>query len=537
MLSGGIRLALLVAAPLLGALAVHELRAHMRAALLVACGAVAACAGLALSLAGGVDGGGSVDRTFGTALPGVDLTARADSASIAIILVSAIAAVLALPRARVDHERLSGLLLCLAGSAAVAVAGNLVLESAGVELTAAGVLLVGGRHGPGFRSKVLVTAVIAAAGLSLVAVAGQLVAQVGSSDLSAIPPQAVGGAVAVPWALAGAVLLLSPLILVSSASGTREWAAVAAVPTGYLVLLRLEQTGGGSLPGNAAVMVGVIGALTAVVGARAALRAAVVGDAAWAAVGVVTGLLVSTFGGSLSADGFAVAGLFLGVELALMASPSWTRVPSGWSAPVGALIVLPGSATAAAALVSLGSVVGRGPTAFLQVAVFAGALAAAAAGVARCLVAPPPGWRPAHAGALLAVVAGLAGGLVPGAALRLIAAPLAGGAQSIAFDAAALQHPGADWAGGYYAAALLVVLGAITSAMVLAGEGRPARPTPTVAPPTRLHLALLLRPRRRFRGLGRRAWVAVHAVDQWLDVQPQLALVAVTAAVALFVVH
>jgi hypothetical protein len=157
--------------------------------------------------------------------------------------------------------------------------------------------------------------------------------------------------------------------------------------------------------------------------------------------------------------------------------------------------------------------------------------------VARRLVVPPRAWRPLPAGALLAVVAGLAGGLLPGAALRIIAAPLAGGAQGLDFDAAALQHPGADWAGGYFAAALLVVLGAATSTIVLVGEDRPIRPSSLPIPATRLQLAPLLRPRRRFRGLGRRASGTVHVVDQWLDVQPQLALVAVLAGVGLFVVH
>lgn len=537
MLSGGLRLALLVAAPMSGALLVHELRHRLRLAMAVAVAAVVGCSALAVSVAGGVAGGASVERSFGVAIPGIDLTVRADAASIAVIVIAALASALALPRALPDHERLTGLLLCLAGTATVAVAGNLVLVAAGCEVIATGALLLGGRRGPGFRTTVLLTAVIMAAGLGLLAAAAQLVAQAGSSDLAAIPANTVGGAVAVPWALAGAVLLLSPTVVVASLSRARDWPAVAAAPAGFLVLLRLEQTSGGHLPGNAALMLGIIGAVVALGAARAALRAATAAAAAQAATAVLSAVLVSLFGGDLAGNGFPLAGLFLGLELALLASVAWHRRPTAWSTASAALVALPGGATGAVVLVSLGSIVARGPAGFLQLSVLVAATVAAAVGVARRLGDGPWRWRPLSPGAMLAVVAGVVGGVLPGLALRTIASPLAEGGRPIDLDAGALQYGGAAWAGGYLAVALLLVLAAAASALLLAGDERPAPPVPAAPALTPPRLTALLRLRRPLRRIEQPALAAIHAVDQWLDVQPRLAIVAVAAAVGVLVLR
>src|ERR1700680_2687129 len=120
MLSGGLRLALVVGAPLLGAILVHEVRGRRRTALVVATLSVAATAALVASVISGVTGGESLEHSFGTAIPGVDLTTRADSASVVVVLVACLAALLAIPRLRGQGERLCGLLLCLAGAATVA---------------------------------------------------------------------------------------------------------------------------------------------------------------------------------------------------------------------------------------------------------------------------------------------------------------------------------------------------------------------------------------------------------------------------------
>ncbi len=223
---------------------------RVRAAAALALAAIAVCAGLTLSVASGVSGGGTFERSFGAAIPGVELTVRADSAAIAAILLACLAALLAVPRHRHDAERLAALLLCLGGAAVVAAAGNLALLGGGVEVVAAGTLLLRGRRGPGSRSAAILAGLLAAGGLALLAAAAELVAAAGSSDLASIPQGAVGGAVAIPWALGGAALILSAAVPGEGASPARDWAAVAALPAGYLILLRLQETAAGQLPGQ-----------------------------------------------------------------------------------------------------------------------------------------------------------------------------------------------------------------------------------------------------------------------------------------------
>lgn len=537
MLSGGVRLTLLVAAPMLAALVVHELRHRGRAAVAVTIAAIAACTALGISVAGAVAAGGSLEQTFGTVTPGVDLTVRADAASIGVVLVAAAASLLLLATLRADHERLAGLLLCVAGAAAVAVGGNVVLIGGGVEVIAIGALIVGGRRGPGFRTTVLLVTSIGAAGLGLIAAAAQLVAANGSSDLVAIPPGAVGGAVAVPWALAGAILVICPVATFGAPRGLPPWAAVAAAPAGYLVLLRLQQTAGGQIPGNAAVMLGLLGVLVAVAGACTALRARAVAEAGGAVLRVLTGLLLTLCAGSLASGGVMLAGIFLSVEVGLLAATAWRRDAGPWAAATVALLAFPGGAAAAVALVSLGSVVGRGPGGYPQLLVLVAAMSAAAVGVGRLLTRPLAGPRAVSPATLVAVAVGIVGGLVPGFALRVVAAPFAGGALGIDVDAAALQHAGADWAGGYITTSLLLVLGSAASARLLASgelsaaavvEERPAAPTRRL-PVVRARRAI----RRSVSPLRRGA----HAIDEWLEVQPGLPLVAVVALVGLLVIH
>ncbi len=536
MVSAGLRLVLAVAAPLLGAAVVHEFRHRARLAAVVATLAIAVCAGLTLSVASGVAGGGSIERSLGAAIPGVQLTARADPASVAVILIGCLAALLAVPARRHDGERLAALLLCLGGAAAVAAAGNLVLVSGGVEVVAAGTLLLRGRRGPGSRSAAILAGLIAAGGLALVAAAAELVAAAGSSDLAFVPPGAVGGALAVPWALGGAALILSVAVPGDGVSPARDWAAIAALPAGYLVLLRLQESAGGQLPGNAAVTLAVVGLAVACLGAYTASRATTLAAAGRSVVAVLTGVLVSLFGGSLATSGTLLAGLFLALELALVAAPSWNRRPSGLSAASIALTALPGGAALAVVAVALGTVAQRGVAAFPELAILTGVVTTAAIAGARAVAAPRRGLRPLLPGAALATVAGLAGGLFPGVALRLFATPLAGGAASVDIDAGALGAPGGGFAAGYFAIAAAVLLAGAAAAVVVAGdepiaavapEARPLRPPP---------LRPLLRVRRRSAPALRFVVAGLRGVDQWLESQPQTALVvgAAVAAVAWF---
>jgi hypothetical protein len=537
MLSGGLRLALVVAAPLLGAILVHELRARRRVAAAVALASVAATVALVASVVSGVSGGGSLEHNFGTAIPGVDFTTRADSASVAAILVACLAALLAIPRLRAQGERLCGLLLCLAGTAAVACAGNLVVVAAGVEVLAGGTLMLRGRRGAGLRSVALLAAVICVSGLALVAACAQLVGEAGSSDLAFIPQGAIGGALAVPWALGGVGLLVSVALPGDAASPARDWAAVGALPSGFLVLLRLQQSAGGQVPGVTAVTLAAIGALVATAAAVAALRAGTLAAAGRAIVAVLTGLLVSMFGGSLAVSATVTAGLFLGLEIALVAAPSWSRRPSAWSAASMALLALPGGAMFAVVAVALGAVAQRGVVAFPQLAVLVAVVAAAAIAAARALAASPRTWRPAVPGAVLAVAAGFAGGLVPGLAMRQVAAALAPGAVPVDLDAGALQVAGAGFAGGYFAlAAATLLAAAAAAAVVAAGDPVPAA-TPLVQPAGMPRLGLLLTARRRSRPATRRVTTGLYTLDKWLEAQPQLPLFVGAAALAVLLFH
>jgi hypothetical protein len=530
-LSGGLRLALVVAAPLLGAMLVHELRGRRVAGLATALAAITACAALAASVAGGVTGGGSVEHTFGGAIPGVEFTTRADSASVAAVLLACLAALLAVARRRDERDHACGMLLCLAGCAAVAMAGNLVIAVAGVEVIAGGALLAGGRSGAGTRSSRLLVGAIGGAGLALVAAAAQLVAGAGSSDLAAVSPTVIGGAVAVPWAICGATLVLCAALPVRRGSGA-GWAAVGALPAGFLLLLRLQQSTGGQLPGIASTTLAVAGGAAGLVAAVAALRARTLAAAGRAAVAVVASVLVSLFGGPLQGSGVLVAGLFVALVVALLAAPAWAERPTAWSLVSVAALALPGGTAIAATVVGLGAVVHRGTGGFPQLLVLCVALAAAAVAAARRLAVSPGQWRPVQPGAVIAVAAGVVGGLVPGLAMSHVAVALAGGATSVDLDAGAIQVPGAGFAGGYITlAAVILVVAAASAALLVAGEPVGA-PVASVQPTPMPSLALMLAARRATLPGTRRLSAALEGVDHWLEAQPRLPLFLGAAALA-----
>jgi hypothetical protein len=531
--SAGLRLVLAVAVPLLGAVTAHEVRSKSRLSVAVAVGSIVACAALTATIVSGVSGGSVVERSLGSAIPGVDLTARADNASVAVIFIACVAALLAIPRQRGNGERLAGLLLCLSGTVAVAAAGNLVLVAGGVEVVAAGTLLMRGKSGPGSRSTAILACLLGAAGLALVAAAAQLVSAAGSSDLALVSPGAIGGALAIPWALGGAALMLAPGLLgQGGGSPARDWAAVGALPSGYLVLLRLQESAGGQLPGNASVALAVTGGAMALIAALSVRRAVSLAAAGRAAIAMFAGVLVSLFGGPLATGGMVLAGLFLAIELALLASSSWDRRPSGWTAASTAVAALPGGIAFAVAAVGLGTVAHRGVVALPQLVVLSGVLAVAAVGVARALSVPRRTWRPVHPEAVIAAAAGLAGGLVPGLALRFAAVPLAGAAPGIDLDAGSLALPGGGFAGGYVAVAAVVVLMAAGAAIVVAGEDRIAEgvlePRALPAPP----IGRLLTLRRRTAPAVRVAARFVDSLDAWLESQPQVPLFVGAAVLA-----
>jgi hypothetical protein len=246
----------------------------------------------------------------------------------------------------------------------------------------------------------------------------------------------------------------------------------------------------------------------------------------------MAGVLVSLFGGSLAAVGTVLAGLFLSLELGLVAAPSWGRRATAWSAASLALVALPGGAAFAMVSIGLATVAHRGLVAFPQLLVLSGVLAAAAIAAARALAVPHPRWRPAVPGAVLASAAGLAGGLLPGLAVRYVAAPLAGGAAAIDLDAGALGVPGGGFAAGYIGVAAMVVVLTAASAIVVAGEepiAEPAAQVHALRPP---RVRFLLRVRRRSAPAVVAIASAIRLLDAWLDSQPQVPLFVGGAALA-----
>jgi hypothetical protein len=175
--------------------------------------------------------------------------------------------------------------------------------------------------------------------------------------------------------------------------------------------------------------------------------------------------------------------------------------------------------------------------AFPQLAVLVAVVAAAAIAAARALAASPRTWRPAVPGAVLAVAAGFAGGLVPGLAMRQVAAALAPGAVPVDLDAGALQVAGAGFAGGYFALAAATLLVAAAAAAVLAaGDPVPAA-APLVQPAAMPRLGLLLTARRRSLPATRRVTTGLYTLDKWLEAQPQLPLFVGAAALAVLLFH
>jgi hypothetical protein len=531
-MSPGLRLLLLVSAPLLGSLLTHELRRRPRMAMVVAAAAIAASGVLALTLIPAVTGGGSAERGLGSAIAGVDLTLRADSASVAVVLVSCLAALLALPRHRASATSLSGLVLCVAGTATVATGGNLVLVAAGIEAIAGGALLLRGRRGPGRRTAAALAGLHAGAGLAVLSAAAQLVAAAGSSDLASVPPGAVGGAIGVPWALAAIALLVSPVVLGNPASPAREWGAVAALPAGFLVLLRLQQSTGGQLSGAAAVTLAVAGGVVgvaAVVSARGAPDVRAVGRSV---TGVTVGVLLSLAAGPLVDSGTVVAGLFLAAELALLAAPVWERRPSAWSVASIAVLALPGGAALAVASVGAGAVAARGDVAFPQLLVLVATMAAAAVISARVLVTAPRGWSRVGIGPVVALTCAVAGSLVPGLALRQVAAPFAGGASAVDVDALALRAPGAGFAAGYLTLAVVLMVVAGAAALAISADGPLAAPAPVAAPRRLPVLTPVLQVRRVAAPRLTSVRARLDRADHWLESQPHLPVVVAAAAVA-----
>jgi hypothetical protein len=347
--------------------------------------------------------------------------------------------------------------------------------------------------------------------------------------------------VGLPWALGVVVRLV---MRATAPGGPGVWAAVASVPAGAAVLLRLRSFAG-PLPDQVIVVLAVAGALIAVWGAYTAARSR--GDAGAAGRGVLlvgAGLPVAVVGMNADAAGLAAAAALLALEASVAMAPLWTRTDRRTPGRLAALsLAIAGGAPvgfgAAAWLLVLGAAASTG-LAGAPLVVALGASAAAGAGIAvRTAFAtgglgrrgPPAGWLP-----LAALAASVLGALLPGAASVVAVAPLAALSGS-APDAASLRGLQGGWAGGYYLLAAAWVAAVVWAGCTLAGVSltrpeRRARPRPPVR-----GWGPLVAPWRRARRPGRGALETMSALDAWLVSQPRLPMVVVAAAAAVVFLH
>jgi hypothetical protein len=143
--------------------------------------------------------------------------------------------------------------------------------------------------------------------------------------------------------------------------------------------------------------------------------------------------------------------------------------------------------------------------------------------------------------AAVAALASLAGAVIPGAAATTILATLSPGGDTEPVGDAAIRSAAGDWSGGYLVVAFVVIAAGVWAFTTLWGRTLPSHPPVVVeAEPVGVQ-ALGMRPARRLRpillGVGSR----LGQFDEWLVVQPQLALALGGAIVAIiaadFLVH
>ncbi len=515
-------------------------------------------AGLAVLLALGVAvdliplaAGGALLPSFGQVVPGVPLTLRADLTGLVLVLMTSVAALLALaaPGRRPGEE--AAILVTAAGAAVAALAGNAVVLFAGLEVAnLGGMLLARAASGRLSRGAVVAFAIQHAFALGMLAAAVELIVATGTSDPLAVPPSALGVGIAVPWGLAGASRLLAAMWWPGPAGGraTRAALAVGSVPAGGAVLLRLIAGLSGSPPLTLTVTLGAVGAAAAAGGAALAWRWRSDPQRSGRALLVAAAAPVVALAGVPGGSGGAAAGL-LALELAVLAAPAWSqgvgRGPIARGLAAAALLAaggLPLGFGSAALVIELGDLARLGRAgAPLLMALGAAASVAALAALASCRHAlgradSGSSGRRLRPDAALALAAGALAALLPGGAAELVLGPLAGAGAVGAPDLATVSGAGGAWPGGYLTLALLAALAAFVCAAALLGRPLP-RPLPAPAGPQPRPLwRPLLRSRHAVGPAWRRLGAALDVVDAWLETQPGLvfAVAAAFAAILLF---
>jgi hypothetical protein len=513
-----------------------------RAFAVLACGAALA---MLISDITVVAAQGNVEAAFGTPLSGTDFLFRADSAGVALAMIAVIAALVALLDAHRNAGRSGAILLCAAGTWGAALGGNVVMLFAGLEAANLGSFLLMSRGDRLSRGAVATFVIQHLASLGLLAGGIELAVNTGTTDLAAVPAGAVTAAVGIPWALAGAVQLISPALAPSGAG--RPWAAIAAVPCGAAVLLRLRNLAG-PLPTSVVVVMAVAGALIAVWGAVVAGRSVrAPGPSGRGLLLIGAGLPVAVVGMSADAAGSAAAAALGALELsvgaaALWTMPSWSRSQRGLTA--FAMLVagnLPVGLGLSAAVLTLGAaaslgLAGAALLVALGMSVTAGAVVSLRSALTLLQRPVDESVHPLPPLAMLALLLSAVVAVLPGIAVVPVLSALAP-QTAIAADAAALRGPQGGWSGGYFALAAAWLTIVVVSSMTLIGRTAPANLEQAAPPAARPPWVAMLRLRRYAGGAVVLGLDRARALDRWLVSQPRLPMVLIATALAVFFLH
>ncbi len=554
MLGGGLQLALIPAPLIAAAIIVFGLApSHARAARIVAGAGGIACIAL-LAADARYLGGGRIEASLGTPIAGIDYLLRLDLPGAILGLAAAVVGVLLLLDEDRQTSEVRAILVCVIGAIVAALAGNLVMLTAGVEIAGVGTLLTtsAARGRPG-RGGMTALGLIQLASLGLVVAAVQLLTSSGTTDFAVVPDGAIGAAVAGPWAAAAVALLLAPAFVPvrGSRTPTAAWAAAGAIPCGAIGVLRLRQVVEGPLPQSVAIALAAAGAAASVWAAVLALRwSGVPGVAGRALCVIAAAPIVALTGiGGPAADAAVAAGI-CSLMLAVALTPAWERIGRGRAGLGLAALALAAAGSlplgfgVSALILELAATmsVGRAGAALL-LALGVGALLGAAAsartavGVLAARRSPTAVTRRPSELATVAAAASLAGAVLPGAVAATVLASLSPSGLTVPIGAVAIRSAAGDWSGGYLVVATLLVAAGAWAFATLVGRPLVTAPVPEGEIPPVATQALGLRPARQVRPVLLRGTGWLGQIDDWLTVQPQLALVLGGSIVAIFLIH
>src|SRR6202049_1447582 len=553
MLGGGLQLALIPAPLILAAIVVFGLPpGHARGARIVAvAGGIASITLLAAEAR--FLGGGRIEASLGTPVAGIDYLLRLDLPGATIGLAAAVVGVLLLLNEDLRNGEVRAVLVSVIGAVVAALAGNLVMLTAGVEIAGVGMLRAtsSARGRPG-RGGMVSIGLAHLATLGLIVAAVQLLTSSGTTGFAAIPAGAVGAAVAGPWAAAGVIRLLAPAFVpVRGRPPAAAWAATGAAPCGAIVMLRLRAVVDGPLPHWIALALAAVGGVAALWAAVLALRWSGVPAVAGRALCVIAaGPVVALSGVASPAADAAIAAGMCSLMLVVALTPAWERVGHGAAGlglaalALGAAGSLPLGFGITALIIELAATISIGrPGAALLVALgLAGLLGAAAAvrtaaGILATRAAHAEVTTRSSALATVAVGASLAGAILPGAAATTVLTALSPGGLTLPIGVFAIRSAAGDWSGGYVVVAMLLVGAGVWAFATLADRPLVTSPAPVRELPSAAAQALGLRPARRVHPALVRGSESLMQIDDWLMVQPQLALVLGGAILTVFLIH